>query len=161
MGSVVTLVRFGVVAVCLGCAALSVFAADVPIRFRDSATGFAVQPDSVAARAADASVRRWVDQDLGRDGRGQLALPSGRHQLSIAARGYHSLPGELVVNDTSYRLEFHLDPLEVPREIQPEALARLHRVNETVFVSPGCSATLVNAFSSLGGRVNEDSTSRT
>jgi len=114
---------------------IPVRAAEVPIRFRDSATGFAVQPDQVEVRwLAPGLTRSWTRSQLRPNGRENLALEPGRHRLTVVASGYRVMSGDLEAGDSPYRLEFNLDPVEVPREIQPDSLTALRRVNETVFV---------------------------
>ncbi len=107
------------------------------IRFIDSATGQAVQPDVVTtkpqdARRAELAVRaaRSVQP-----GRAQLALAPGRHNITISSPGYQPMTGEFEMSvNNPYRLDFHLDPISEPREVQPDYLASLHRAEETVFV---------------------------
>lgn len=109
----------------------------VRIRFIDSATGYAVQPDSVAATPRDANRlgQRLRGGQIERTGRASLALEPGRHTFTVAAPAHHPMAGEFtVLPGQPYNLEFHLDPLMTPREVQPEFLATLHRVEETVFV---------------------------
>ena len=110
-------------------------ATQVPVRFRDSATGFAVQPDVVESLAVHGrQPKRWTKPQLSPEGRERLALERGRHRLTVTASNHRPMSGELQAGDNPYRIEFNLDPTEAPREIQPETLATLHRVNETLFV---------------------------
>jgi hypothetical protein len=109
----------------------------VRIRFLDSATGYAVQPDLVEAtpRAANHAAQRLRGGQIERTGRASLALEQGRHTLTVTASAHKPMSGEFaVLPNQAYKLEFHLDPLIEPREVQPDFLATLHRAEETVFV---------------------------
>lgn len=107
------------------------------IRFVDSATGFSVQPDVTETTPHDPAGNSWKlrRSAVKRDGRAALPLKQGRHTISVRADGYQPMTGEFeVFTDNPYQLQFQLDPVIAPREIQPEYVATLHRVNETVFV---------------------------
>lgn len=109
----------------------------VPIRFVDSATGFAVQPDVTEATPQDAGSpgKKLRRSGVSPEGRAALLLTKGRHTISARADGYQPMSGEFeVLADNPYQLEFQLDPLIAPREIQPGYVMTLHRWNETVFV---------------------------
>jgi hypothetical protein len=109
----------------------------VRIRFVDSATGFAVQPDVTETTPHDAISAGWKlrRSNVNQSGRATLSLPGGRHTISVRADGYQPMSGEFeVLPGNPYQLQFQLDPAIVPREIQPEYVTTLHRVNETVFV---------------------------
>lgn len=109
----------------------------VNIRFVDSATGFAVQPEVTEAAPQDViqSVKSLRRSGVNPDGRATLTLGKGRHKLSVRADGYQPMAGEFEVRpDNQYQLEFQLDPVIAPREIQPDYVTTLQRVNETVFV---------------------------
>lgn len=108
----------------------------VSIRFLDSATGYAVQPDEVRARPKGREPEQRLDGNaISPAGRATLSLNAGRHTLSVAAEKYLPRSGEVDLSGSDgYRINFFLDPVETPREISPEYLMTLHRVNETVFV---------------------------
>lgn len=109
----------------------------VRIRFVDSATGFAVQPDMTETTPHDTTSPGWKLRRSGVNQRGQanLSLPSGRHTISVRADGYQPMTGEFeVLPGNPYQLQFQLDPVIAPREIQPEYVTTLQRRNETVFV---------------------------
>ncbi len=62
-----------------------------------------------------------------------LALELGRHTLLAAAPNHQPMSGTVVVDGgQSYVLEFLLDPLEEPREMQANYLAALHRDDATL-----------------------------
>lgn len=109
----------------------------VRIRFVDSATGYAVKPDSVEAtpslgKQKPLRVRR---NGVKRDGQTTLTLDQGQHTIKVTAPGYQPMAGEFVVlPDNPYNIVFQLDPIEQPRELQPEYVTTLHRVNQTVFI---------------------------
>ncbi|MGC3961458.1 MAG: SpoIID/LytB domain-containing protein [Verrucomicrobiota bacterium] len=109
----------------------------VNIRFVDSATGFAVQPDTTEAIPQDDAQpgKSLHRSGVNADGRATLKLGSGRHNLLVRADGYQPMAGEFEVRpDNQYQLEFQLDPIVAPREIQPDYVTTLHRANETVFI---------------------------
>lgn len=102
----------------------------VDVRFVDSDTGFAVQPEAVTVRAhrPDAAERRVPNAEITPAGRLQLALSAGQHTLTVASARHRPMSGKLVVRpDQPYRIRIHLDPVEPPKEIQPETVAALHR----------------------------------
>ena len=109
----------------------------VRIRFVDSATGYAVKPDSVETTRSEGDqepvrVRR---NGVKRDGQTALTLDEGQHTIKVTAPGYQPMSGEFVVlSENPYNIVFQLDPIAQPRELQPENVAALHRVNQTVFV---------------------------
>lgn len=107
----------------------------VSVRFVDSATGYAVQPEQVRATRRDAGTeRRWSGADLA-GGRGALALEEGRHTLTVISPAHKPMVADFEMSSGNpYRIEFHLDPLIEPREVQPEYVASLHREEATVFV---------------------------
>lgn len=109
----------------------------VRIRFLDSATGYAVQPDEVRARPErqELTERRLGRSAITSTGRATLSLGPGRHTLSVAANKYLPHWGDVDLSaGDGYRINFFLDPGETPHEISPEYVTTLHRVNETVFV---------------------------
>ncbi len=106
------------------------------IRFVDSATGYAVQPAMVATRSAlsDRSGERLNQSAISAAGRATLSLKPGAHTITVAAPGYQPMSGAFeVLPQNPYNLEFQLDPLVPPREIQPDYVTTLHRAEETVF----------------------------
>ena len=109
----------------------------VGIRFVDSATGYAVKPEFVEATAleGDLEPRRVRRNGVKRGGHTTLTLDQGQHTIKVVAPGYQPMSGEFVVlPENPYNIVFQLDPVEQPRELQPETVTALHRVNETVFV---------------------------
>jgi hypothetical protein len=109
----------------------------VRIRFIDSATGYAVQPDSVGAKPYQqgSEETRLSAEQVGRLGRAVLALENGRHHLTASAPGYKPMTGEFeMTTNNPYHIDFYLDPFVEPREVQPDYVASLHRPEETVFV---------------------------
>lgn len=110
---------------CLTCLALGLWAglaaasaeelspgasAGAAIQFIDSATGYALDPAEVSLRPAA----------------GQWAVRASR---------YHASAGNPSPNaGASRKLRWHLDPLALPDELKPEAIARLHRPDATAFL---------------------------
>lgn len=109
----------------------------VRIRFVDSATGYAVKPDGVEATPLDGKQKplRVRRNGVKRDGHTTLSLDQGAHTIKVTAPGYQTMTGDFtVLPDNPYNIVFQLDPIEPPREVQPEQVAQLHRVNQTVFI---------------------------
>jgi len=109
----------------------------VNLRFVDSATGYAVQPVTVETRTALPGQRqqRWEAPSSSAKGRTVLNLARGQYTITVAAPGYRPMSGVFEMSpDNPYRLEFQIDPLVQPREIQPESVTKLHRAEKTVFV---------------------------
>lgn len=109
----------------------------VRIRFVDSATGYAVKPESVEATALEGTQKplRVRRNGVKRDGQTTLTLEEGQHTIKVSASGYQPMAGEFVVSpENLYHIVFQLDPLVPPLEIQPEAIAQLHQINQTVFL---------------------------
>lgn len=109
----------------------------IRLRFVDSATGYAVKPDSVETASATENQKplRVRRNGVKRDGFTTLNLAQGQHTIKVIATGYQPMTGEFVVTaDNPYNLVFQLDPIEAPREIQLEFMAKLHQINQTVFV---------------------------
>lgn len=100
------------------------------IRFLDSATGYAIEPESVSTRAErpNAVEQRLEGWQIGPSGRAALMLERGRHTIAAVAPGYQPMSGEFEMADNNpYVVEFLLDPLVEPIELQPDYLAGLHR----------------------------------
>jgi len=108
----------------------------VRIRFIDSSTGYAVQPESVVARSHDVRNENtpW-DRNPQTSGLGSLALAIGRYTIEVDSSAYKSMAGEFEVGaNNPYNIDFYLDPIVERREISPEYVMTLHRKDETVFV---------------------------
>ncbi len=109
----------------------------IRIQFVDSATGYAVKPEFVEATpaAGDLEPSRVRRNGVKPGSQTTLMLDQGQHTIKVTAPGYQPMSGEFVVlPENPYNIVFQLDPIEPPRELQPETVAALHRVNETVFV---------------------------
>ena len=109
----------------------------VHIRFIDSATGYAVQPDQVVARPHKAGREKsfLTSAQVRAPGHAALALENGRHSITVSSPDHQPISGEFEMTaDNAYNLDFYLDPLLEPREVQAGYLASLHRAEETVFV---------------------------
>ncbi len=107
----------------------------VQLRFLDSATGYAVQPEEVAARGLGAGQpeTRLRREDVNAAGRAALRLPRGRYALRAMAEGYRPVAGEFQLEaDNPYRLQFLLDPVEEPAELHPDVIAGLVREGATL-----------------------------
>ena len=109
----------------------------VRLRFVDSATGYAVKPDAVEATSVEGNKKplRVRRNGVKSDGQTTLTLAEGQHTIKVSAPGYRPMAGEfMVLPQNPYNIVFQLDPIAQPRELQPEHVAALHRVNQTVFV---------------------------
>src|SRR5690242_12761485 len=67
------------------------------IRFFDSATGFALQPDSISAkpRRPGAAERRFDKSHVSKAGRAMLSLEAGAHNVTASAHNYKEVSGML------------------------------------------------------------------
>ena len=99
------------------------------LRFLDSATGFALQPQ-VTIRNAETTKTLAVDQS----GRTTDDLPAGDYNLTIVAENHSAMSTALRVSEATPDLQFTLDPLEVPIEIRPQTVIAQHRVDASLFV---------------------------
>src|SRR6187402_713809 len=98
-------------------------AVEVPVQFRDSATGLAIQPERIDTRWLATGITRTLSRSQSpADGRATLSLEAGRHLLTATAANYRPMSGELDAGGSPFRTEFHLDPLELPIELRPETL---------------------------------------
>ena len=109
----------------------------VKIRFVDSATGYAVRPQTVESKPAllGHSELRLDAGCVSTNGLAGLNLESGKHTITVDAVGYQPMSGAFEMSaNNPYTIVFQLDPLVQPREIQPDYVSTLHRPDETVFV---------------------------
>jgi hypothetical protein len=108
----------------------------IPIRFVDSATGYAIQPEvSVSSHNANGRERRVAASQVDAGGFAALRLERGRHTITASAPNYRPMSGELEVDGSeAYRIVFVLDPVVEPRELRADYIASLHRPDATVFV---------------------------
>jgi hypothetical protein len=107
----------------------------VQVRFLDSATGCAIQPETLTTRSrqAGAGERRVPTWQISKAGRAALSLERGRHTLLAVSPRHKPMSAELDASENqSYILQFMLDPLEEPRELQPDYLAGLQRDDATL-----------------------------
>lgn len=109
--------------------------APVQIRFTDSATGYALQPEvSVRPHRSGALKKHFSSRQVAAPGRALFALEQGTHTLTASVPQYQEMSGPLEVHaDSSYRIEFLLDPLELPRELRPDDIAARRRDGATLF----------------------------
>ena len=116
------------------CSTLAVMVeAPLAVRFVDSATGLAVQPETVAARSLghDSGEKQWSSADLPIPGRAILTLAPGRHRLTVASANHFPLSAEFEMTPGNpYNVVFHLDPVELPEALRSEVIATLHREGE-------------------------------
>lgn len=101
----------------------------VVIRFLDSATGYALQPDvTVRPEQAGAPEKSFGPSQVAASGHGTFALEAGWHTLTVAALGYQPMSAPLVVPTNSpYQIRVLLDPLELPPELRPEDIEARQR----------------------------------
>ncbi|MBA4146495.1 MAG: hypothetical protein H0X66_00145 [Verrucomicrobia bacterium] len=101
----------------------------VQIRFVDSATGYAVEPEVVSTRLH----RAQAEQHFGKGqqiqpGRASMALEHGSHTITAISQHHKAMSGELNVKETQlYPIYFLLDPIEEPRELHSDYIATLQR----------------------------------
>ncbi len=102
--------------------------ATVRIRFLDSATGRALQPELVELqpRATGRAPLRLTRQSISHSGRIELSLERGRHRLTAVAPTHKPIWGEFDPEALGpMRLDFYLDPIVEPEEIRPEHVRTL------------------------------------
>jgi hypothetical protein len=110
-------------------------AQNVHVRFLDSATGCALQPETVTTRAHQpgALERRVPAWQISKSGHAALSLERGRHTILAVAPNHQPMSGEVEADGTqSYLIQFLLDPLEEPRELQADYVATLRREDATL-----------------------------
>jgi Putative Ig domain/Stage II sporulation protein len=106
----------------------------VVIRFLDSATGYALQPDvTMRPERAGAPEKSFGPGQVAASGHGAFALEAGRHTLTAAAPGYQPLSAPLVMPTSgAYQIQVLLDPIELPRELRHEDIAARQREGATL-----------------------------
>lgn len=107
----------------------------VQIRFLDSATGRALQPDvvEVQPRTPGRASFRLPPGAIRRSGHAQLSLERGRHRLTAVTPAHKPMSGEFDAEAVgALRLDFYLDPVVEPEEIRPETVRALHKDGATL-----------------------------
>ena len=105
------------------------------VRFLDSATGCALQPEMVTTRSRQPGSleRRVPSGQISKGGRAALTLERGRHTLLAVSPTHKPMSAEIDAGDNQpYVLQFLLDPLEEPRELQADYIAALQRDDATL-----------------------------
>ncbi|MCX7688896.1 MAG: Ig-like domain repeat protein [Fimbriimonadales bacterium] len=93
----------------------------VSLRFHDAVTGRALPAEVQILGAVQATYR------AGADGRLTLNLPEGEYTLYATAEGYQPVGIPLHVAEPMLPIQFYLDPLQPPREVQTEFLWSLRK----------------------------------
>ncbi|MFN7138636.1 MAG: putative Ig domain-containing protein [Limisphaerales bacterium] len=101
------------------------------LRFMDSQTGYALQPE-VAVKGSDHTEPMLLP--VGKNGRVRVELPPGDYTLSIVSQNHQTMTSAIAVNETTPPLQFSLDPLTKPENLRPENIFPLHRSDSTVFL---------------------------
>jgi hypothetical protein len=107
------------------------------VRFLDSATGYAIQPDEIHVVTGRAGARTQPPpvRAVSRSGHLALALANGQHTLEVGAANYFPLAGQVVAGESDrFNINFVLDPISPPRELQNDYIDTLRRADATVFV---------------------------
>jgi hypothetical protein len=107
----------------------------VQVRFLDSATGCAIQPEMVTTRSHQPGSleRRVPSGQISKGGRAALTLERGRHTLLAFSPKYRPISAKIDAGeDQPYVLQFLLDSLEEPRELQADYIAALQRDDATL-----------------------------
>ena len=106
----------------------------VLIRFIDSATGYAVQPEvSVQPHRAGVAAQRLAPAQVAASGHVALALERGGHTLTVASPRHWPMSGPLEVRENNpYQIQFLLDPLELPPELRREDIIARQRDGATL-----------------------------
>ncbi len=100
------------------------------IRFLDSATGFGVAAN-IAVQPAGELARDFL-ADLA--GRATLNLEPGDYALSISSTNYFPMSAAISIDASNANLQFVLDPIAPPAEIQPQKITDAHRPDAMIFV---------------------------
>lgn len=101
----------------------------VTLRFLDSATGFAIQPDVISLRSGPGAARKRVEFiEPGKGGRIPLQVGSGAYSMEIEASGYLPMMTTLAGPDEAeLPVHVYLTPTSPPGELQSGRLRSLHR----------------------------------
>jgi hypothetical protein len=105
------------------------------IEFFDSATGYAIQPESITVESQEAQrpARHFGKGNVNKAGRAQLLLERGRHTITASSSKYFPLSSSLQVKENvPYRIHVLLDPIEVPEELKSETIIAKHRDDSTL-----------------------------
>lgn len=99
------------------------------LRFVDSATGQAVYPNvAVIDIETQQTLFRLDAAGVARGGRAVISLEEGDYLISAAAGGYEPMSAKVVVNDDPLPpFEFHMEPLQRPRELESGFLRAMQR----------------------------------
>lgn len=107
----------------------------IQIRFLDSATGCAIQPETVTTRAHQpgAKERRVLRPQVNKAGNTALALGPGRHTVQAVSLKHQPMSADLDAEANQAQvIQFQMDPLEEPREMHPDYVVSLHREDATL-----------------------------
>src|SRR6185503_4283063 len=90
------------------------------IRFVNSVTGFAVEPEgvSIVAHGEGAVERRLDAAQIKQLGAAGLQVEAGAHRVTVAAPKYNPMSANVFVSEESpYNFRFLLDPVLEPKEV--------------------------------------------
>jgi hypothetical protein len=107
----------------------------IQVRFLDSATGCAIQPATVTTRAPQpgAGEQPVPAGQASTAGRTVLPLGPGRHTVLATSPKHQPMSADIDAEaNQAYVIQFQLDPLEEPREMQPDYVQSLHRDDATL-----------------------------
>lgn len=107
----------------------------VHLRFMDSSTGYALQPQALVIYDLGEN-RIAAAPEPGRvtpEGNASLSLPPGNYMLEAGAAGYGSIFARLAVGEeTPAQIRLFLDPLDPPAELEPARIRSLLRADATL-----------------------------
>lgn len=107
----------------------------VNLRFMDSNTGYALQPQELLVYdpAANRVVASPAPGQVTPEGNASLSLPPGNYMLEAGAAGYASISARLVVGEEMpTQIRLFLDPLYPPAELEPVRIRLLQRPDATL-----------------------------
>ncbi len=112
------------------------------VRFIDSMTGCTVYPEMVlikeTTRETPSFYKRAVSREEARvefEGGVSLSLTTGSYEYTVEAPGYRTMKTSLdFFSHTPQRIEFHLDPVKPPPELEPKFIKTLHSPDSTVIL---------------------------
>ncbi len=127
---------FTVVAVCLSFLFAGIVSGEpdrgvLHLRFLDSQTGYAIQPDVVVSGLQDGST---FSVDVESTGRAEVGLPFGDYTVTITSETHQKMAAAVALNTETPPLQFSLDPVSRPAQLLPEAIIPQHRPDATIFV---------------------------
>lgn len=103
----------------------------VKMRFQDSQTGYAIQPNVRISGFANGTILPLIVDSSGRT---DIRLQQGDYTFNIVCSNYQEVTTAVAVGPSTMPLVFSLEPLSRPTSLEPENILPWRRSNATVFV---------------------------